>query len=87
MKLLSNTSKESIMIYEYEHEGEMTEGQQLLIDMAFKILAYIQQNIHPDIEALCWQILSILLKRGEFALINIGFNREEKEKILHNNIT
>lgn len=64
----------------------MVEGQRLLIDMGFNALAYIKQNIHPEVEELSWQILLILLKRGEFALINLGFNRLEKDRILKDNL-
>ena len=60
------------------------EGQRLMIDVGFKTLAYINQRIHQEVEELCWQILLLLLKRGEFALINIGYNKEQRNKILNN---
>jgi hypothetical protein len=49
IKFLSNTSKDSLMVYEYANEAEMIEGQKLLTDLAFKTLAYIKQRINQEV--------------------------------------
>lgn len=49
IKTVSITSKESIMMYEYHNENEVIEGQALLIDIGFKVLAYIKQRIHQEV--------------------------------------
>lgn len=57
-----------------------------MIDVGFKTIAYIKQRIHQEVEELCWQILLLLLKRGELQLINIGFSKAQKNKILNNTV-
>lgn len=54
IKILSSTSNKSTLMYEYRDEHEMTHGQRLLIDVAFKTLAYIRQRVHPEVEQLSW---------------------------------
>ena len=40
MALLENSSKESIIFYEYKDEKELTKAQRFLIELAFKVLTY-----------------------------------------------
>lgn len=54
IKILSSSSKESVLIYEYNNQLDLVEAQTLLIDIALKAHAYIQQSLNPEIEALCW---------------------------------
>ena len=41
LALLEKSSKESILFYEYENEGDLFKAQRFLTDLAFKVLAYI----------------------------------------------
>lgn len=57
---------------------EMIEGQRVLIDVSFKAIAYIRQRLHPEVEQLSWQILSLIIRRGEFSLNFIGFSKGQR---------
>ena len=52
-------------------------GQHFLIDFAFKVLSYIHEAI-ADLNDICWQILTTILKRGEFKLPYMGFTKQEQ---------
>jgi hypothetical protein len=80
LALLEKSSKESILFYEYKNEMELYSSQRFLIDLAFKATSYIHED-NPDICEVCWNILTVILKRGEFKLTHIGFSKIEKEKI------
>lgn len=80
LALLQKTNKESICIYNYRNETELMKGERILIDFAFKVIHYIHEDI-ADLNELCWQILTVLLKRGEFKLSHLGYNKMEKDAI------
>lgn len=61
----------------------MIQAQKVLIDIASKAMAYIRQRINQDVEQACWDIIMVILKRGEFTLRNIGFTQPQM-KILFN---
>lgn len=42
---------------------ELMKGQRFLIDFAFKVISYIHEDI-ADLNDICWQILTTILKRG-----------------------
>jgi hypothetical protein len=48
--------------------------------LAFKASAYIHEG-KPDICEVCWNILTVILKRGEFKLSHMGFSKSDKQKI------
>lgn len=59
---------------------ELMKGQRFLIDFAFKVISYIHEDI-ADLNDICWQILTTILKRGEFKLSHMAFTKEEKEAL------
>jgi hypothetical protein len=84
LALLERSSKESILFYEYKDEMELYKAQRFLIDFAFKAMTYVRED-KPDICEVSWSLLTVILKRGEFRLTQMGFSREEREALENGN--
>ena len=53
---------------------ELIKGERTLIDFAFKVLQFLHEDI-ADLNELCWQILTAIIKRGEFKLSHMGYSK------------
>lgn len=80
LALLEKSSKESLLFYEYAGQDDLLQAQRFLIDLAFKVIAYLHEQ-QPHIQELSWAVLTALLKRGEFKLSHLGFAPAEKQAL------
>jgi len=80
LELLKQTNKESVLSYTYANHSDLMKGQRFLIFFAFKVIAYIKEDI-AYLKEICWQILIAIMRRGEFKLAHMEFNEEEKSML------
>ena len=83
LALIEKSHKESILFYSYQDESELIRAQRFLINFAFNILSYIHEDI-MDLNNICWNILTAILRRGEFKLSHMCFSKEFKDELLNN---
>lgn len=55
-------------------------AQLFLIDLGHQLIEYAHEDF-ADLNDTCWQVLIALLKRGEFKLEFMGFDKKQKEAI------
>lgn len=64
----------------YKGPGELMKAQEVLIDIGDHLIDY-SNELEEDLEHSYMDTLTILFKRGEFMLSQLGFTKEQKEEI------
>lgn len=80
-EILSSSAKESRMMFVYQDEKSLLKGQRGLIELGFRTRSILNED-NEAITPLCWELLILLMKRGELTLSFMGYKDSEIEDCL-----
>ena len=73
---LRESLAESYILTCSTNEDELVRDQDTLLNVLQKIYMYLIEDTGLFI-TICWEIVILIVKRGEFLLLNIGFNQRQ----------
>lgn len=59
-----------------EQASRMVDEQSEHLSVVLRVMGYAEDD--ETLTDVCWRIISVILRRGEFELNNIGFNKNDQ---------